>query len=290
MGIEKIKSKLTNDIFCQEMLHIYEQKGQSRDKLVAEVRRTMLELANEMRQGVCEHPEVETLLLTLSHNLKSEKGKKQYGYLPKSVKKQVDEIVDQMARLPSVNECYNKWLGLQQEVSEFYSSKPVERVPLSQQKEFCAIHNAVVQVTIQLGKLTFGDRNLEQHDEPENILQDSETCGRLWSVIRDDSLPLDLRDAGVDRLRAQAEGGDPYALFLLGRLYWDGPSLPYAILAVNSLLRQMGRIFQDNARIMDSTQGQHTDRKLRRRIQEKKIAMGHKPDDHEEQTHVGPAM
>ena len=32
------------------------------------------------------------------------------------------------------------------------------------------------------------------------------------------------------------------------------------------------------------------DRKLRRKIQEKKIAMGHKPDDHEEQGYIGPAM
>ena len=58
-GIQKIKSMLTNDIFRQEMLHIYEQKSQSRDELVAEARCTMLELANEMKQGVCEHPEAE---------------------------------------------------------------------------------------------------------------------------------------------------------------------------------------------------------------------------------------
>lgn len=114
-----------------------------------------------------------------------------------------------------------------------------------------------------------------------------------------------------------AEADNPYAEYLLGKLYWEGedipqnmgqavywltqaaeqghayaqillvrqdsPSLPSAILAVNSLLHSIGRIFQDNARTMDGTQGQHTDRKLRRRIQEKKIAMGHKPDDHEEQ-------
>ena len=52
----------------------------------------------------------------------------------------------------------------------------------------------------------------------------------------------------------------------------------------------MGRIFQDNAWPKDGAYGQHTDRKLRRRIREKKIAMGHKPDDHEEQGYIGPAM
>lgn len=82
VGIQKIKSMFTNDIFRQEMLHVYEQKSQSRDDLVTEARRAMLELANEMKQGVCEHPKAEQMLLSLSRELKNAKGKKQYGYLP----------------------------------------------------------------------------------------------------------------------------------------------------------------------------------------------------------------
>ena len=179
VGIQTIKSKLTNDIFRQEMLHVYEQKSQSRDELVAEARRTMLELADEMKQGVCEHPETEQLMLTLSSELKNVKGKKQYGYLPQRVKKQVDEIVDQMARLPSVQMCYDKWLELQQEVNEFYSDKPMEHTPLSQQKEFRAIHNAVVQAAVQLGQLTFEDKGLEDSDEPDDELQTSDVYWNL---------------------------------------------------------------------------------------------------------------
>ena len=426
-GIKQIKSDLTNDIFRQEMLHTYEQKSQFRDELVAEARRTMLELADEMKQGVCEHPEVEQLMLTLSRDLKNVKSKKQYGYLPKPLKKQVDEIVDQMAQLPSVQECYKKWLELQQQVNEFYSGKPVEQVPLSQQKEFRAIHNAVVQAAVQMGQLTLEDKAMEHNGEPDDVFWHSDSCRQIWSVLCDDSLPLEMKDEGVARLRSKAESGEPLAQLLLGRLYRDGPmltpdwvearywferaahtlpdaqyalgkllltndpevhdreqglrwltqaaenghdfaayrlgkellkdgkvdealpwlkesaeadnpyaeyllgkllreraaipqdkkqaiywlgqaaaqghtyaqlllerqngsSLPSAILAVNGLLQQMGRIFQDNVKAMDSTRSQHTDHKLRRKIQEKKIAMGHKADDHEEQGYVGPAM
>ena len=102
-----------------------------------------------------------------------------------------------------------------------------------------------------------------------------------------ENVPQDIEQA-VYWLTQAAEQGHTYAQILLERQ--DSPSLPSAILAVNSLLHQMGRIFQDNARIMDGAQSQHTDRKLRRRIQEKKIAMGHKPDDHEDQSYIGPAM
>lgn len=164
-------------------------------------------------------------MLTLASELKSVQGKKQYGYLPKRMKKLVDEIVDQMARLPSVQSYYEKWLEFQQEVNGFYSDKPLDEVPLSQQKEFRAIYNAVVQTAVQLGQFTFEDRDMEQHDESDDTIQNSDVYWQLWTVICDDCLPLDLRDEGVTRLRSEAEGGDPHAQLLLGRLYRDGPLL-----------------------------------------------------------------
>ena len=45
----------------------------------------------------------------LHFNLGQVGGKKTYGYLPKPMKKLVDEIVDQMARLPTVDACYQTW-------------------------------------------------------------------------------------------------------------------------------------------------------------------------------------
>ena len=46
-GIRQIKSTLTNQIFKQEMLHLYEQKSESRDELVQEMRNAMLELSQQ---------------------------------------------------------------------------------------------------------------------------------------------------------------------------------------------------------------------------------------------------
>ena len=46
-GIRNIKSKLTNQIFRQEMLHTYEQKSQSRDELVREARRAIRRLPGD---------------------------------------------------------------------------------------------------------------------------------------------------------------------------------------------------------------------------------------------------
>ena len=73
----------------------------------------MLELVQVMKDGICDHPEVERLMLELAMQLETVKGKKSYGYLPKPQKKLVDRIVDEMERLPSVRDCYDQWMVLQ---------------------------------------------------------------------------------------------------------------------------------------------------------------------------------
>ena len=103
----------------------------------------------------------------LALQLETVKGKKSYGYLPKKQKALVDEIVDQMEQLPTVAECYEKWWQLQSQVEDFYSEKERHRPPLSRQKEFRQIKNAVIQEakTIRLGEITFEDDALRQSDE-----------------------------------------------------------------------------------------------------------------------------
>ena len=52
-GIRQIKSTLTNQIFHQELLHVYEQKSKSRDELVVAARKAILELAKAMWEMTC---------------------------------------------------------------------------------------------------------------------------------------------------------------------------------------------------------------------------------------------
>ena len=86
------------------------------------------------------------MIWELALELGSVKGKKSYGYLPKDLKRKVDAIVDQMELLPSVYECYGRWWKLQCRLNDFYAEKERQRPPLSQQKEFRQIKNAVIQV------------------------------------------------------------------------------------------------------------------------------------------------
>ena len=223
-GIRQIKSKLTNEIFQQDMLHLYEQKTVSRDQLVREARQAMRELVQQMRTRICDHPEAERLMQELALQLETVKGKKSYGYLPKKQKALVDEIVDQMEQLPTVAECYEKWWELQSQVEDFYSEKERRRPPLSQQKEFRQIKNAVIREaeTIRLGEITFEDDTLDHSDE---VGKDENVSWDFWTLrmdVQDEYSSLAERDDAVESMRELAENGDVHAQYFMGKLYLDG--------------------------------------------------------------------
>ena len=223
-GIKQIKSTLTNQIFKQEMYHLYEQKSASRDELVQEARKVMLELPKQMPQGICEHPDMEQLMGELAQQLGSVKGKKSYGYLSKPLKKLVDEIVNQTERLPVVNRCYQLWWELQCQVHQFYSGQEQQRPPLSQQKEFRAIKNAVIKEAerIRLNQFSFEDRGMEDRG---GWVADQELpwdCYELHSIIENEEQTQEDRVAAAVQMKRLAQAGDAHAQYLMGLLYRDG--------------------------------------------------------------------
>ena len=226
-GIRRIKSVLTNQIFKQEMLHTYEQKSQSRDELVRQARRAIRRLTQEMARSICTHPEAETLMEQLAGQLETVKGTKSYGYLPKPVKKTVDEVVDKLEELPVVQACYGQWCVLQSEVESYYHDSPRVRKKLSQEKEFRQIKNAVIREAehIRLGEPTFEDEGLDGQDEQLDDSKLSFACWELAQLLRDGRYPLELRDQWAGRLEDMAEQGDAHAQYLMGQLCRDGPLL-----------------------------------------------------------------
>ena len=92
-------------------------------------------------------------------------------------------------------------------------------------------------------------------------------------------VPRDM-ELAVKYLIRSAEQGNAYAQYFLDHKDdWQSASTGSAVLR---MLHHMSRIFQDNA-VSDSTHmGLQIDRKRRQEMQDKRIAMGHKADDHEE--------
>ena len=105
--------------------------------------------------------------------LENHKGKKVYGYLKKPAKVQVDAIVDELAKVPEVAECYEQWNQLRDELERYYKDVPREHLPLSQQKEFKAIKNMVIggAERLRLGTFTFEDARMrDEVDEDQDAV------------------------------------------------------------------------------------------------------------------------
>ena len=104
------------------------------------------------------------------------------------------------------------------------------------------------------------------------------TLGKLYLLGRD--VEQD-REQARDWFTRSAAQGNAYAQFFLDR--FDQFRDPSVMLAATKLLHHMSRIFRDNSMPPRNPAGIRIDSKRRKRLTEKRMAMGHKADDHEEQ-------
>lgn len=149
-GIELIKSILARDIFHDELLKIYQEQTKTRDELRQESREKLQTALSQIEQGDFSDPILEELLARLSHKLKHTKGKKVYGYLPKDTKKLADAVVDRLALDPRIAALYDVWYERRCEVLRTYTDTLPEKLPLSQNKDFKPIRNAVVEIAMEM--------------------------------------------------------------------------------------------------------------------------------------------
>ena len=236
-----LQSILTNMIYADELKAVYVQKDIAYKDVTGAARETMRRIVDRL-ESVENPPEsIQQKLLELALELRTVSGKKQYGYLKKSLKDKVDEIVDGLEKLPEVAEYYAVWNDLRDTLEGYYKAKPRQHNPLSQQKEFRAIKNAIIQ---EAERLRF---QLEESSEQTSVT-------------------LTLTDEHISSITSQfARLPSEYLLNLTVRLF-----------------HQMGQIFRDNAAPPSNPMGIRIDSKRRKKLMQKRLAMGHKQDDHEQ--------
>ena len=247
-GIEKIKSGLAKQIFHQDLAEIYSRQTQRRDSLNQDTQKVLRQLIQQMQGGALSNERMEQLMLELARQLRHTSGKKQYGYLKPQMKSLVDEIVDELERDERVAAAYNLWYEMREEVLRTYKDDLPKRIPLSQQKEFKRIKNIVIQEAVRLGE------QMEQEPQEEGEEQ------KPREPRKDVSCAAPLPQTAP---AGQKNNNDSSALL---------------VNSVTKLLHHMSRIFQEQPQPFMPVY--HTDRKLLQKLREKKIAHGHKPDDH----------
>ena len=318
-GLSKIKSGPAKEIFRQELTELYSRQTQRRNDLTKNAGDTLKELVRQMQTETLENEKIGQLLFQLAERLKTVGGKKQYGYLKAPLKDLVDEIVEELARVPCVAEAYDLWYELREEVLRTYKDTMPERLPLSQQKEFKRIKNLVIQEVVRLGEymgyFSPGEAEEEIRQEEKESLKALAERGNSFAQYRLGKklfMEKDI-DGAVRWLNTSAEQGNQYAQYSLGKLFLLGKEVEqdreaavywltlsadqgnkYAQFFLlhlddfqNRLMRQgvvrlfhhLGNIFLEQ--LPPAGQKLKTDHKLRRKLREKNAAQGHKRDDHE---------
>ena len=109
------------------------------------------------------------------------------------------------------------------------------------------------------------------------------TLGKLYLLGK--QVPQDM-DQAQRYLSQSAAQGNIYAQYCLDHINdWQTATVGSCVVR---MLHHMGNIFREQAASDTFQQGMQIDKKQRAELQEKRIAMGHKPDDHPDYT--GPTM
>lgn len=252
-AILELRSALTRQIFKDDLKNIYVQQTAYRDKLQENALAVMESLIHKMQSGELANPKLELLITELAERLRNNSGKKVYGYLPPATKRIVDAIVDELASDERIAEAYSLWQDMRDEVFSFYSKAKPERVPLSQQKEFKPVRNMVIREVVQM---------MEQ--------------------LQSESVEYDVPQYAAPELKAPAENVSSDAEHNTPPRQEHRDPPPESVSAcMIRMLHHMGNLFRDSVSA-SGYRGLQLDRKRRKELQEWKIALGHREDDHED--------
>ena len=241
-----LQSILMNMIYVDELKEVYIKKDIAYKDVTEAARETMRRIVDRL-ESVENPPEaIQQKLLELALEMRTVTGKKQYGYLKKPLKDKVDSIVDELEKLPEVAAYYAVWNDLRDTLEGYYKSKPRQHNPLSQQKEFRAIKNAIIQEAERLRQQM--EQESSQGEEP--------------------SAEETSRDASTNPTLADENTSSPTS---------HSVRLPseYLLNSTIRLFHQMVQIFRDNAMPPCNPMGIRIDSKRRKKLMQKRLAMGH---------------
>ena len=167
--------------------------------------------------------------------------------------------MDELAKEERVAAAYDLWNQMREEVCRTYSEQLPERLLLSKQKEFKAVRNMVVREVLQLGR--------GEHPTADEIVHMPTPSG---TPPAQSGLPYGAhhpKQEAAHHQRTQTHRAVSHA---------------DTARCVLQLFHSMGRIFREQSASDAIQTGLHIDRKRRRMLREKRMALGHKADDHEE--------
>ena len=246
-GIAKLKNLFGTEIFKDEIINIYEEQTKHRNTLQQETIDEFNLICQMVEKGLCNNKNIVDKISELSEKIKTVKGKKQYGYLPANVKRLVDDIVDELEKDENIKRLYDLWYECKCKIYQTYTDNLPPKLPLSQEKVFKPIRNAVVKRASEMA-LDFDEREIvfdNQEDEESDSDDEKtheETSGETESKTEYHKVQININTNGGTRIITQ----------------------------VTRLGKDISNTFQDNYQKLIDNPKIQVDSRLRREIEAKK--------------------
>ena len=236
-GLLNFKSDFAHEIFRNDYYHIYQDQTAHRNALRELGREKMADIVEQINNGAYDNETIKIMLRELVKELNNHKGKMVYGYMSKRAKNIVDGIVDELANDERIAELYNLWYEQKENIVRTYQDTMPQRIPLSQNKEFRTIKNAVIQEALNLlhNRITFEDDLVENssptnEDEAEptykrNPWTDPEDMHYQYRMAKkclDENSDEYSPEEAIEWLYRSAEQGYDIAMYKLGKMYLQG--------------------------------------------------------------------
>ena len=239
-ALQTFKSDFAREIFKNDLYHTYQDMTAHRDELRRTGRDKIAQIVQQINNSAYENETVVLMLKELSATLENYKGKMVYGYMPKTAKNLINGIIDELAKDERIAELYNLWYEQKENVIRTYQDTMPQRIPLSANKEFTTIKNAVIQEALNImhNRITFEDDEQEETDTPgeETIPKGDYSQKRNpWTDPNDmhcqyirgrEYLNIESEDfdpeEGIRWLTLSAMQGFDVAMYRLGKVYLQG--------------------------------------------------------------------
>ena len=140
-----MRSAFGNDIFRNEQYKLFEMQTEIRDVLKNEAKNIIDDLLENINNDFHVSEKMAELFRKLAEQLKSYNGRLMYGYLPKSIKETVNNIVAELAKDKNLSKLYSKWNEINREKLSLYYDKEKPDIPLEDNKEFRSIKNYILK-------------------------------------------------------------------------------------------------------------------------------------------------
>lgn len=171
-GIGKIRKMFAGEIFKNDLVHIYQEQTKTHDVIKSYSKDVVENLLSGINQSFIDNDVIFQKILCLRETLKDYHGRMVYGYIPKSAKQVVDDILKELEKDENIKQLYEQWLLYKKDIHQTYSAKNLENldIPMFEQKEFKSIKNMILKEVMNYDmSFNFNEADPDERYDDESV-------------------------------------------------------------------------------------------------------------------------